>query len=109
MKMLLDENIPFRLYRDFSDEHEVYSVKYMNWSSYSNGELLKFMLAENFEALVTWDQNLGFQQNFKSYPVIVFVLQSLDNDYLSLKPLIPKIMEEIKRGVKPGPVIIKGG
>lgn len=71
MKMLLDENIPFRLHKDFGREHEVYSVNYMKWNSFTNGELLRLMLIEKFEALITWDQNIGFQQNFQKYPVSV--------------------------------------
>ena len=58
--MLLDENIPFRLHKDFGGEHEVYAVNYMGWNSFSNGELLRLMLVEKFEALITWDQNLAF-------------------------------------------------
>jgi hypothetical protein len=107
MKMLLHENIPFRLYRDFTEEHQVYSVKYMGWEGFKNGELLHLMLIEKFEALITWDQNFGFQQNFLKYPIAVFVLRSPGNDYASLKPLIPKILAIIKKGVPPGPTLIE--
>ena len=107
MKMLLDENIPFRLHRDFAIEHEVYSVNYMGWNSFTNGELLRLMLLEKFEALITWDQNIEFQQNFKKYPITVFVLCSAGNDYADLKPLVPNVLAAIKAGVKPGPVVIE--
>jgi len=106
MKMLLYENIPFRLYRDFGEGHEVYSVNFMGWNSYTNGELLRLMLIEKFEALITWDQNIEFQQNFQKYPITVFVLHSSSNDYADLKPMIPIILKTIEEGVKPGPVVI---
>ena len=32
------------------------------------------MLAENFDALITFDQDLEHQQNFQKYPLAVFVL-----------------------------------
>jgi hypothetical protein len=107
MKMLLDENLPFRLYKDFGKEHEVYSVNFMRWNSFTNGELLKRMLNEKFEALITWDQNIEFQQNFQKYPITVFILHSLSNDYADLKPLVPQILDAINQGVKHGPMIVK--
>jgi hypothetical protein len=106
MKMLLDENLPYRLYKDFGEEHEVYSVNFMEWNSYTNGELLRLMLIENFEALITWDQNIEFQQNFQKYPITVFVMHSPSNDYADIKPMVHKILLAIDEGVKPGPVII---
>ena len=106
MKMQLDENIPYRLYKDFPPEHEVYSVNYMGWSSLTNGELLRRMLEEKFDALITWDQNLEFQQNFEKYPITVFVFHSASNDYTDLKPLIPKLLQAINNPCRPGPVTI---
>ena len=105
--MLLDENIPYRLYRDFGPSHEVYSVNFMGWNSFTNGELLKRMLEEKFEALITWDQNIEFQQNFQKYPITVFVLHTASNDYDDLKLLVPKILASIEAGVTPGPVMIE--
>lgn len=107
MKMLLDENIPFRLHRDFPKEHEVYSVNYMGWHALTNGELIRRMLDEKFEALITWDQNMEYHQNFVKYPITVFVFHSASNDYEDLKPLVPKLLRAIGRGVKPGPIEIK--
>ena len=104
--MLLDENIPFRLYKDFAGDHEVYSAIYMGWNSLTNGELLKQMISERFEALITWDQNIQFQQNFKQYPITVFVFRTPTNDYNDLKALIPKIHAAIKQGVSSGPIVI---
>jgi len=107
MKMLLDENIPFRLHKDFTGEHQVFSVNYMGWKSFTNGELLRRMLIEKFDALITWDQNIQFQQNFQKYPITVFVLRAPGNDYADLKPLVPKLLEAIREGVKPGPIVIE--
>jgi hypothetical protein len=107
MKMLLDENIPFRLHRDFPAEHEVFSVNYMGWNSFTNGELLRLMLVDKFDALITWDQNIEFQQNFVKYPITVFILRAPGNDYADLRPLIPKLLFVIGQGIKPGPVVIE--
>ena len=46
------------------DNHDVHHVVVdMGWSSKRNGELLQLMLKEGFEALLTVDRNLEFQQN----------------------------------------------
>lgn len=106
MKLLLDENIPFHLYKDFPAEHSAFSVNFMKWNSLANGALIREMIKEGFDAMVTWDRNIQYQQNFKTYPITVFVLISESNDYAALKPLVPKILQAIKDGVQPGPVLI---
>ncbi len=107
MKMLLDENLPHRLYKDFPSEHEVYSAQYMGWLGLKNGPLLDAMTKEGFEALITWDKNLKFQQNFSKYPITVFCFHTPFNKYLFLKGKVQKIIEAIEKGVKPGTVIIE--
>ena len=43
MRLLLDENLPKRLKKDFP-EHEVFMVGDMGWHGVKNGALLKLML-----------------------------------------------------------------
>lgn len=78
MKLLLDENLPIKLKYRFSDNIETYTVKDMSWLGKENGELLKLMLQNNFTSFLTIDNNLSFQQNFKDYPIQVFVIVSPD-------------------------------
>jgi predicted nuclease of predicted toxin-antitoxin system len=80
MKLLLDENLPKRLKFDFT-EHEIYTVRDMGWNSKKNGELLRLMISENFECLLTFDRNLKYQQNFQKYKIPVLVLHAQDNTY----------------------------
>ena len=67
MKLLLDENLPKRLKADFP-EHNVYTVSDLGWNGKTNGELLKLMIDQQFEALITFDKNLQYQQNLSKYP-----------------------------------------
>lgn len=60
MKLLLDENLPKRLKIDFPN-HEVFTVREMGWNGIKNGDLLQLMLAEAFDALLTFDKNLQYQ------------------------------------------------
>lgn len=106
MKLLIDENLPKKLKLDFP-EHEIFTVSDMDWKSKKNGELLKLMLKQNFEILLTFDKNLQFQQNFSKYPIAVFILNADDNTYLTLKPLIPVIHEHLNGELKSGPTEIK--
>ncbi len=106
MKLLIDENLPKRLKLDFP-EHEIYTVSDMGWNSKKNGELLKLMLLEGFEVLLTFDKNLQYQQNFSKYPIAVFILNAEDNTYLTMNPLIPVINEHLNNWLKPGPTEIK--
>ena len=50
MKLLLDENLPKRLKLDFP-EHEIYTVRDKSWNGIKNGELLKLLIENNFDAL----------------------------------------------------------
>jgi predicted nuclease of predicted toxin-antitoxin system len=73
MKLLLDENLPKRLKLDFS-EHEVYTVRDKGWNGIKNGELLKLMIEDSFDVLLTFDKNLQHQQNFSKYTLVVFCI-----------------------------------
>lgn len=107
MKLLLDENLPKRLKQEFS-EHEIMTVSEMGWSGTKNGELLKLLIENFFDALLTFDKNLQYQQNFAKYTITVFVLSAKINQYKELGKLIPKIKEYLDRDQLPsGPIIIK--
>jgi len=108
MRLLLDENLPKRLKKDFS-EHEIFTVRDKGWNGITNGKLLDLMVADKFDALLTFDRNLRYQQNFKKYTITVFVLNASDNSYETLGKLVPLIKEAIKGKLAPGPIEIKEG
>ena len=105
MKLLLDENLPKRLKEHF-EEHEIYTVRDMGWNGVKNGELLKLMIAGEFDVLITFDKNLQFQQNFSKYTLPIIVLNAFDNTYLTLKEFIPQILLLLKSNLKVGANII---
>ncbi|MCX6188636.1 MAG: hypothetical protein NTW54_03360 [Bacteroidetes bacterium] len=105
MRLLLDENLPKRLKLDFAD-HERFTVWYKGWNGKKNGELLGLMIADNFDALLTFDKNLQFQQNFQKYSLPVLVLNATDNSYLTLSKLVPKINKVLSRKLLIGPLEI---
>ena len=106
MKLLLDENLPKRLKSDFS-EHEIYTVRDKGWQSRKNGELLELMIAENFDVLITFDQNVEHQQNFAKYPIAVFVLIAKNNTYQVLSKLVQNIKLQLEKPLQFGVVKIQ--
>jgi hypothetical protein len=107
MRLLLDEDLPGRLRRDFP-ECEVFTVREMGWNGITNGKLLELTLEHAFDALLTFDKNLQHQQNFTKYPITVFVLSAPSNTYGMLTGLSPVIHIYLKQEHLPiGPIVIK--
>ena len=100
MRLLLDECVPRPLKLDLI-EHDVRHVSDMGWSSKRNGELLKLMLAEQFDALITVDQNLEFQQNLRASGVGVVVLLAKTNRLKELRRLKALLLDALMR-LRPG-------
>ncbi len=106
MRLLLDENLPKRLKRDLS-EHEIFSVRDKGWQGKENGELLKLLLDEQFDCLITFDKNLTYQQNFQKYSFPVVVLHAEDNSYAVLQQLVPAIKKTLSEKLRAGANIVK--
>ncbi len=106
MKLLLDENLPKRLKEDFLN-HEVFTVRELGRNGVKNGELLKLMIENGFNALITFDKNLQHQQNFQKYTLTVFVLVAGINQYEVLTRLSSKVLAHLAEEVlRIGPIII---
>ena len=101
MRLLLDENLPKRLKQDFK-EHEIYTAADKGWTGISNGNLLGLLMENKFDALLTFDKNLQYQQNFSKYSMAVIVLDASDNSYSTLKDLVKKIKDVLTTGLKTG-------
>lgn len=107
MRLLLDENLPKRLRLDFA-EHEIYTVWERGWNGVKNGKLLALLLENGFNALLTFDKNLQYQQNFTKYTIAVFVLVAPINTYAELSILVPLVKQQLTiEPLPPGPIIIR--
>lgn len=106
MRLLLDENLPKRLKQDLK-EHEIYTAAEKGWTGISNGKLLGLLIENKFDALLTFDKNLQYQQNFTKYTIAVLVLNAPDNSYATLKNLVQKIKDVLTTDIKPGSIEIK--
>lgn len=96
MKMLLDENLPKKLKAGFEAAHDVFTVADMGWQAKKNGELLGLMIMHGFEALVTMDKNLQYQQNIGKFPIKLIVLDAPNNKLETLRPLVVKLLQMVQ-------------
>lgn len=101
MRILLDEQLDWRLARLFSQTHEVRSVRGMGWTGMRNGDLLT-AAEQEFDVFVTMDRNLEYQQHLLRYNLAVILLVSTSNRLEDTKGAVPEIEDVLDAGVKPG-------
>lgn len=98
MRLLLDESVP-RRFRHSLPNHEVRTVVEMGWAGVKNGKLL-VLAADEFDAFLTVDKNLPYQQNLITLPVAVVVLDTVSNELPKLLLLVPAL-ERVLSSLKP--------
>lgn len=96
MKLLLDENLPHTL-RFKIVGHEVITVAYMGWSGVDNGRLLAEAAGAGFDALITNDRGIEYEQEQASLPFAVVVLLASANTLESLEPLVPNLLAALEQ------------
>jgi predicted nuclease of predicted toxin-antitoxin system len=102
MRVLLDENLPIDL-AAILPTHEVETVVGLGWAGVKNGELLR-RAAERFDALITMDSNLEYQQPIYRLALGVVVISASSNRMHTLTPLIPSVLTALDR-LGPGEVL----
>jgi hypothetical protein len=99
VRVLLDEQLPVDLAVALQG-HRVDTVVGRGWTGISNGELLRRMGTE-YDALVTMDRGIEFQQNLATVSVGVLLVRAPSNRMVHLQPFIPVILETLP-ALKPG-------
>ncbi len=95
MRVLLDENLPHQLRSLFANSIEVITVSYRGWKGKENGELLRMAAAE-FDAFVTTDRGILYEQNLEEIGLGIVLLEANRNHYEALAPLIPQVNTVLK-------------
>ncbi len=90
MKILLDECVTKHL-KPYLADHEVVTVREMQWSGIKNGKLLSLCVAYKVDILLTIDKNLQYQQNLEQYPLTIVILNSRSSKVEDLLPFVPKL------------------
>ena len=102
MRVLLDECLPKRLKRLLS-AHDVQTVPEAGWAGKKNGELIRLSTGK-FDAFITIDKNLAYQQNLRDVSFGVVVLSARSNRLSDLEPLLPGILAALET-VHPNEVV----
>ena len=102
MRLLLDECIPKRLKRELRG-HDATTVQDLGWAGIKNGALLKLANGQ-FDALLTVDQGIGYQQNLSGLSISVVVMMAPSNDVDDLRPLLPDVEQALTR-LRPGEIV----
>lgn len=93
MRLLLDESVPARLRRSLPS-HSVKTVVEMGWGGVKNGALLA-LAAKEFDAFLTVDKNLPYQQNVVNLPIAVIILEAYSNELIALLPLVRNLEQAL--------------
>ena len=93
MRVLLDEHLPIGL-AALIQGHEVETVSGRGWTGIKNGELLRRMRGP-FDALITMDQGIEFQQNLTDAPFGILLIHAASNRMTDLQGLVPAIIDAL--------------
>lgn len=106
MRVLLDENLNWRLKRDLPG-HEVESVPLLGWAGIQNGALLRKAVESGFDVLVTMDSSMVHQQDFSAYAIAVLVLRARSNRLEDTRPLMVAVLQALTQAPKGARTIIE--
>lgn len=73
MKVLFDQGTPAPLRRHLTG-HEVETAHELGWGELSNGDLIAAAEGASFDAMVTTDKNLRYQQSLTGRKLAILVL-----------------------------------
>lgn len=104
MRILFDQGTPVPLRRNLAG-HEVETAFERGWSALQNGVLLKTAEAAGFDAIITTDQNLRYQQNLAERKLAVLVLRT--TDWRRIQKSIDRVVDAVA-GLRPGSYVELG-
>ena len=103
MRVLLDENLDWRLVRYFDADFQVTTVSRQGWNGMRNGEPLEQATAM-FDTLVTMDRGIEHQQNLRKYTISIVLISAKSNRIEDIRPAMLRV-NEVLREVQLGHVI----
>ena len=79
----------------------------MGWAGRKNGSLLLTLTEAGFQAFLTLDKSLPFQQNLTNLPIAMVILRVRSNRFPDIAPLVPSVLNALATA-SPGDVIRLG-
>jgi predicted nuclease of predicted toxin-antitoxin system len=105
VRILLDGNLP-RAFAALLPGHRVTTIHQRRWSDLDDGPLLDAAEAD-FDAFLTMDQSLRFQQNLRGRQLRIVVLRAPRNTLPALAPLAPVVLSALPE-MMPGELRVIG-
>jgi len=100
MKLLLDECVP-RKFKNHLPGHECRTVPEIGLAGRENGELLSLAERAGYDAFLTLDRGIEYEQNLQRGGMAVILVRTKSNRLADLLPHVPGILKSltsIKRG-----------
>src|SRR3954466_2040484 len=97
MRIVFDQGTPAPLRHELTT-HQVSTAYEMGWSKLANGQLLQAAEAA-FDALITTDKNLSYQQNLKGRRLAVLALPT--TSWPKIQSHLPEVRAAVD-ALKPG-------
>ena len=107
MRLILDEDLPRGLTAAFSlAGHDAAHVEALGWKGIRNGDLLS-RVSGRFDALITGDTNMRFQQDLLRFDVAVMILHPQKKTLAQLLDLVPRALAALADAPKGDATIIE--
>lgn len=103
MRVLVDQCLPRHLAAELTG-HDATTVRAQRWLGLRNGVLLRAAVDAGFDVFIINDSSIEFQQNVKRIGIAVIALIGFRNRIQNLRPIVPRIIDELMR-IEPGQVI----
>jgi hypothetical protein len=103
MRILIDECMDER-FRKALPGHDCQTARYAGLAGLENGELLAAAEAAGFEAFLTVDQGIEYQQTLTTRKLAIIILRARSNRLKDLLPLASICLARIE-SLEPGEVI----
>ena len=94
MRVLLDNNVN-RRFAQLIHGHDVLHARQLGWTELENGDLIAAAEREGFDAVITCDKQMRYQQNLEDRKISIIVLNSLFIKLGYIKPLAPQVNEAL--------------
>jgi predicted nuclease of predicted toxin-antitoxin system len=103
MRILIDECLPRQLKGWLADKIDAMTVQEMGWANVKNGKLLRLANDAGFDAFVTADKNMYYQQNFAGLRISAIVIPS--NRKLLVQKSVPAFLQSLEQ-LRPGQKVV---
>ena len=101
MRILLDHNTPAPL-RYWLTEHHVETAYERGWAELTNGALLRMAEEADFDAMITTDKGIRYQQNLTGRRLALVVIST--NDWTQIRRSKSAVTDALSK-IRPGVLI----